>query len=494
MRRRLNIRTLVENAVVIGVIGIVALLIANLISFFSTRSLLPPGSRLGDVEISGLNVDDAISKTVTSLATPITLRYQTSTRDVTPEEVEFRINTVIARLQLQPVIDAQTGLNRFPGFVLRQYGAPVQVPLPFQYSEPKMGMLIGALAAQYDREARATQPSLDIQDVAAQQQGAALNKPEAANAILAALQSSITTARTMDIPVDVIPINTARVKSLEPEVLKRLKAFSDVEGNAAAVFIKDLQTGEELSLNGDVAVSAAGWLKLAVMMEAVRANRVPLSPELATHLTTISTNDTGAAVNASLASAATGDVQRGVDQVNDLLNKLGLRNTFLAQGFFQSARPANIITPANARGDINLSPDPNVQSTVADVGVLMEMLHQCKNGEGAIPLVYPEAFSEDKCAVVMDAISKNTTVTPLQAGSGNATVFHRQSWDANNHGDAALVVSPKGTYVIAMMLHSNNTLNWADTSLMMSDIARITFAFFNGHLPPAVGAQPAPPP
>jgi hypothetical protein len=400
--------------------------------------------------------------------------------------VDFQVNRAIAELQLQPTIDGQRGLDRLPGFIVRRYGAPARVPLPYQYAEPKLQRVVESLAAQVDREARAALPDLVSQSVTPQQAGVTLDKATTINALLSAFASSIN--RTVDAPVDTIPIGAASVKTLEPEIAKRLAAFvgDGATGNTAAVFIKDLQTGEELVINGDVAVSAAGWLKMGVMFESARVNTLPFSADLTAQLGVIANADDGATTNAVLATLGNGDAQRGVDAVNDTLKQIGLRNTFLAQPYRQSAKAPNVITPANSRGDISLTPDTNAQSTVADVGVLLEMLHQCSQGKGALLLVFPEGFYTEKCTALLTALQTNTAPSPVAAGSDGATVLHRQSWDGQNHGDAGLVQSGNREYIVVVMLHSTGELNWADTSPIVSDIARLTYGFFNGTLPPAV--------
>ena len=123
------------------------------------------------------------------------------------------------------------------------------------------------------------------------------------------------------------------------------------------------------------------------------------------------------------------------------------------------------------------------------------MLEQCRNNTGALPLVFPNEFTAARCEQILGAMGQNGANVLIMAGSPGATGIHRQSWDANNHGDAALVRTPGRTYVIAVMLHSNGSLNWGETSLIVSDIARATYGFFNqGQVPAPVQAMNAAPP
>jgi len=95
---------------------------------------------------------------------------------------------------------------------------------------------------------------------------------------------------------------------------------------------------------------------------------------------------------------------------------------------------------------------------------------------------------------MLTVIAKNAFSGPIEAGSGKAVVFHRQAWDERNHGDAALVRSPRGEYVIAVMLHGQGQLDWAETSPIIGDLARLAYGFFNEEMPPAPPPLAGPPP
>lgn len=487
MRLRPSARALLENAAVFAALGLIVFIIVNVISFISTRGVLPPETRMGDVDVSGLTLDDAISKTVAALQTPATLRYLAQETPLDPAGVDFRLNRVVAELQLKEMIDAQQGIGQLPAFMLRQHTRRTDLPLPYLYSEAKLQSQLDAIAQRFDRVPQPPQPDLAAGTVAAGGDGRLLNRADAPTLILKALSSSV--SRTVDLPVDVMPLGAASVKSLEPQIVERLKPFTDAAGNIAGVFIKDLQTGEELTINGDVAFSGAGWAKLAVATEAARMNAAD-----AAALAAIAGAGDMTAINPILQKLGNGDAQRGVDAVNAMLGRLGLRNTFLAQPFFSSARPPNIVTPANARGDIDASPDPNAQSTVADAGILLEMLWQCSKGEGPMLLAFEDApFTAENCKAVLDAVASSPFDGLIQAGSGNAQVAQRMNWDPNNHGASALVQAGDRSYVVSVLLHGQDALDWSNTSSIITDIARLAAGFFSGQMPAQVPALTSPP-
>ncbi|MDW8352610.1 MAG: serine hydrolase [Anaerolineae bacterium] len=492
MRRRLLNRSTLENVAVVSVILIAALLIANVIAFIGSRNRLPPGTQLGDLDVSGLTVEEAIGVATEALQRPVILRYGDQSIELAPATIGFRLNEPVARLQLEAIIAGQQGVDKLPAFILRQHTGPGSLPLPYQYSEPQLQNLLSELAARYNREPRPPAPDLASGTVTPGQDGVLLNIADASQAILAAMRSG--RSRAVDLPVDVMPLGFKGVRSLEGAVMERLRAFTERKGNLAGVFIKDLQSGEEYALNGDVAFSGLGWLKLGLILEAYRANELPIPTRLRSTLEAVSARGGTAEVNEALRALGDGDAQLGADRVNATLQKLGLRNSFLAQPPGENTTPPTVVTPANARGDVSADPDPNAQSTVADVGVLLEMIEQCRNGAGGMILAFDGAFSATKCEEMLAVIAKNEFAGLIAAGSGDAVTFHRQAWDDRNHGDAALVRSPKGNYVVAVMLHGQSALDWAETSAIIGDIARLAYGFFNETMPPAPPPLTAPPP
>jgi hypothetical protein len=474
--------------------GLLALvyIIATTVSFINTRDQLPRGTTLAEADVSGLTASEAISKTTRALQGPVLLRYQSQNITLLPAEVDFGLDEAAVQTSLEEVIADNRGFDTLLQLLLRQpiTGSPIAV-LP-QFSPAKLDVYLDNLAQTYDKAPQSASPNLESQQVGTPQPGLALNVIEARQLVLDALSS--TTDRAVDLPLDVLPSNQTSVASLEASVRERLAGFTQIDGNFAGVFVKDLRTGEEMRLNSDVAFSAQGWLKIALVLETYRLSADPIPPPIATLLEAVTLQGSNASANELLRTLGQADAQLGADQMNDTLRKLGLLSTFLAQPFGQDGLATNVVTPANSRAEAAITqPDPNAQSTPAQMASLLETIEQCRNGVGALPLAFEGAFTPAKCTQILDLLARNRINALIEAGSPGASVAHRQSWNETTHSDAALVRSAGGTYIIVVALHSRDPLIWADTSVLIADIARLTFALFNGQVPPAVGGIGAPP-
>jgi hypothetical protein len=194
-----------------------------------------------------------------------------------------------------------------------------------------------------------------------------------------------------------------------------------------------------------------------------------------------------------LATLGGGDAQMGADTLNSRLAELGLTNSFIAQPYGIGGRPPTIVTPANSRGDIDAAPNPLAQSTAADIGLLLEMLEQCRVNRGALALAWSGRVAPSQCETLLTQLR---AVSPprLLAVAQDAETVQRQSWDTNTHGVAGIVRTPRGAYVLVVALHSTAPLTWPESSVLISEVARLIYARYGGEAPPPVQAVPSLPP
>jgi beta-lactamase class A len=59
------------------------------------------------------------------------------------------------------------------------------------------------------------------------------------------------------------------------------------------------------------------------------------------------------------------------------------------------------------------------------------------------------------------------------------TVAHKHGFSGDTHGDAALVLSPGGDFVLVAFLHRPQWLEWDESAPLIADIATVTYNYFN---------------
>jgi beta-lactamase class A len=253
-----------------------------------------------------------------------------------------------------------------------------------------------------------------------------------------------------------------------------------------SVFAKDLQSGEEISIDAGVAYAGMSIIKIAIMEEAYRyLDQAPDvdTTKIITETMTLSGNFTA---NLLLRMIGEGDAYRGTEVLNRSMRKLGLVNTFMATPYDEDVVPPVMITEANSRTDVNTEPDPYMQTTAEDMGLLLEMIYQCSRGGGALAFIYPGELTDTECAAMIDhmlgnQLSGDDDVPVLIAAglpSGTA-IAHKHGWVDDTRADAAMVFTPGGDYVLVIYLYQPGWVDWDQTNSIMTYISQLLYNYFN---------------
>jgi beta-lactamase class A len=181
------------------------------------------------------------------------------------------------------------------------------------------------------------------------------------------------------------------------------------------------------------------------------------------------------------------DPSRAPLNVTEDMNALGLENTFLA-GYFSLGSPllASIETPANQRTDINTDPDLYSQTTASDIGMLLEDIYHCaQNGGGALSAVFQGEISQEECQTMISLLINNKLPSLLTAGIPEGTqIAHKHGWVSTNGiintiGDAGIIYTPGGNYVLVVFLHHPDQLIWEPASKLIADLSRAVYNYYN---------------
>jgi len=77
-------------------------------------------------------------------------------------------------------------------------------------------------------------------------------------------------------------------------------------------------------------------------------------------------------------------------------------------------------------------------------------------------------------------MSQNEIGSLIEEGVPPETpVAHRHGWLADTHGDAGIVFSPGGDYVIVQFLYKPDWLEWETSAPLLANMSRATYNFFN---------------
>ncbi|MCA9986849.1 MAG: serine hydrolase, partial [Anaerolineales bacterium] len=266
-------------------------------------------------------------------------------------------------------------------------------------------------------------------------------------------------------------------------IVNSTQEFEQVNGGLASVFVLDLETGDEISLNADVAMSGMGLLKTAIALEAFRVIDQQLSVRQSTLIsdTLLAVSDENTNQLLGLISGVD-DPVIGAANVTQSLQTLGLVNSYIVVPYGtdpNSARPLE--TPANSVEGLKTTPTAGLQTTAEDMGSLLAMIYHCAQGAGgAIEAAFAGAVTQAECRELLDFMSRNEIGSLLEQGvPDEAALAHRHGWIDDTHGDAGIVTGPSGSYVIVEIMYKPSWLEWEISSPLIANISQATYNFFN---------------
>ncbi|MGD8823216.1 MAG: serine hydrolase, partial [Anaerolineales bacterium] len=102
---------------------------------------------------------------------------------------------------------------------------------------------------------------------------------------------------------------------------------------------------------------------------------------------------------------------------------------------------------------------------------------------GTLRLVYANEITPEECQTMLDLLSRNNIGILIEAGVPDGTVVaHKHGWrdsPLDMIGDAGIVYTPGGDYVLSIFLWNQTEMIWDPTSRLVADLSRAVYNYFN---------------
>ncbi len=470
--------------IAIAVIGGTYLLYQGFL-FWRAMDKFPPSTTVANVSIEGMTMDQARNAILETYMAPIVV-YNGSERatELLPADIGFTLDTDTMLEEARAEWQAQEMWRRYIEFVVGITPFPIEVPIHASHNEAILRNDLDTIASFVDKPARVPVLLSDSGEIKAGEPGVLVERTQSLNALRSALYDTENRVANLSLIDEPAPAWDMRV--LEESVRNILSGFDGF----GSVFIKDLQTGEEVAINSDVAVSALSILKIAIFIEAYRALDNPPDAFVEDLFVSTATASSNHSANLLLHIIAGQDnTYEGAATLTQEMRDLGLVNTFMAIPYDAATvptRPSTFDTPANQRNDVNTNPDPSMQTTAEDIGTLLEMLYYCAEGEGGFLAVYPDEITQAECQAIVDLMVGNVEGNLIRFGvPDDVRVSHKHGWSFNEHGDAGIVYTPGGDYVIYTLLAQPES-DWLSSEYsfpFLWELSRAAYNYFNPEQP-----------
>ncbi len=461
-------------------------------TFSRLHAAFPNGMTIAGVPVSGLDRQQAAQRLLEAYNIPIELQYNDQNIHLDPSIVGFELDleSMLAAADLQRT--RTSFWEAFWDYLWGRVPLPADIPLRASYSELRLRTYLDdEIAPRYDQPATPPIPIPGTVNFQPGLLGTALDIDRAILPVENALRS--THQRTVSLPLRRTLPPKPSFDNLEI-LLKQTIDLAEFDGlvgfyflnleNAQEIHFAYLN-GENIPVNPDVSFTTASIIKIAILTSVYRRLDDIPDPEtvnLIEKMIIESGNET-----------ADWLMQRIIDSyrapliVTDDLQSLGLENTFMAGHFYLGAPLLERYeTPANQRDDINTEPDPYNQTTPSDIGMLLEDLYLCaESGGGSLVAVFPGDFSKEECQAMISYLTKNKMPSLLEAGIPDGTqIAHKHGWVTNNGvinliGDAGIIFTPGGDYVLAIFIYHPEQLIWDSASNLFGQLSRAVYNFYN---------------
>jgi len=439
------------------------------------RNQIPQGVSLADIPVGGKWDNEALGLLGDAFSQPVKLHYLDESLLLYPQDVGFQLGTEKMLEEVNKLREETNFWQGFADYVLGTNPRSVNIPLQAKYDEKLVRDFLTTIAEEYDHPQQEPYANPETLTFVPGQPEQRLDIEASLPLVIAALTSA--NHREVDLVVNVGPAPREPGLWMMEQMIQGIMA--DFPG-LYSIYIKDLATGEEYADDADVAYAGMSIIKIAIMMETYRHLDGPPDLETTKLLTETMTLSGNFTANLLLRYIGDGDAYEGARRLTESMRYLGLVNTFMATPYDEDVLPQHISTPANQRTDVNTNPDPFMQTTPQDMGRLLEMIYQCAKGGGTLIAAYPDEITPEECQAMLDIMSQNRIGALIEAGVPEGTrVAHKHGWVGDTHGDAGIVFSPGGDYVLCVYLYHKDWLEWDISSPLIARVSEATYNYFN---------------
>ena len=476
--------SLLWSAIILG--------IWQLLRYKNVEFNYPTGTVIAGVPVGGLDREQSAQRLQAVYYSPVELYYDGAIIHLSPLQVGFDLDLESMLSAAEPSTRQADLLPGFWSYLWGNLPSPQQIPLQSSISTSRLRTYLqDEIVARYDKPPSPTLPIAGTIHFQPGVPGTSLDIEAALPLIEKALLS--TSMRRVDLPLKTTYPPPLSIENLE--IL--LKQTIDLQGFDGLVgfYMKDLRTAQELNfayqkgtkipVPPDVAFSAASIIKIPIMVSIFR--QIGENPDSETvKLLQDMIEESGNQAADWVMQRVIGGTLAPLEVTADM-QALGLDNTFLA-GYFSPGAPLLRLfeTPANQRVDIDTDPDVYSQTTPSDIGMLLEDIYQCsQTGGGALAAVFLDEITKNECQTMIDYLTLNRMPSLIEAGLPLGThLAHKHGWVSLYGiiyaiGDAGLIYSPSGDYVLVIFLYHPNQLVWDPSRKLVSTLSEAVYNFVN---------------
>lgn len=463
------------------IVASVVFLLYRIYQYGTFRQYMPAGLTVAGVDVGGLAREEAGDLIRSRYQADVVIYHGEESVAINPaDDAEFKLDLEAMLRQADYQREQQDFWAGFWGFLWDRPVEVEMVELQATHDPEKLRRTLETIASSFDRPAQPPQPVPTSLSFQYGEPGVETNITASMGEVVSALYRP--TGREAHLTLAPVQPERPDMSLLARLLVNHLqnKRF----GGVASIFIMDLASGQEVRIGADAAMSGIDLERLPVVLDAYRYIEGPPTLSQRRMISdTLLTAESDAPLALLNVIAGQDNPYQGAKIMTESMWRLGLKNTFVAIPFGAALVPGRQTyeTPANSLRDGLTTPDTAMQTTAEDMGTLLAMLYYCaETGGGALRAAYPDSITQAECRQMLELMQQNKIGSLIEEGvPAEVPVAHRHGWVGDTHGDAGIVYSPGGDYVLVEIFYQKDWLPWEESSPLMADISRATYNYFN---------------
>jgi uncharacterized protein YraI len=269
------------------------------------------------------------------------------------------------------------------------------------------------------------------------------------------------------------------------------RGFDPATSRLGTLYLLDLQTNEALSFGSETAYSGMSLSKIAILTEFYgMLDNAPDNAE-AFEIAEAMVCSENTSTNDMLTLIGGGSPYQGAALVTERMRGLGMDDSFIVAPYFPDDRmtPEPVRLPTTDADQTATTPDTSNQMTVDELGGLLGSIYTCAVDEGG-PLLtaYPDDYTPAECRQMINTMSNNRINALIEMGVPEGTVVaHKHGWIDDTHGDAGIVITPGGAFVLVAAVHNPVWMDFGESFPLIAEISRTVYNYYNPDAPmPAI--------
>jgi beta-lactamase class A len=505
-RFRLPVLPLISGGLLLVALAMLAL---ELTRFAQTRDRLQTDISVAGVTVTGLTESEAAAAWESVYQQPIELQYQGYPIQLLPSAIGFRVNST----QMLEEIRAQVGTNTsywadFWNYLWQKPSSPIRIDLLADFSEAKLRTFLEDLAARYDRGASTALFDSNTLTFSSGAAGARLDIRKSIEAIQAVLFKPRDRQATLVMENE--GARAADMKTLKDAIktyFDQVGFASDGPSTLASVGVIDLQNGQELWINPDIAYSAMSTIKIPILINIFSKLAFAPDDDVKWLMGASILCSNNSASNFLMQITGTGANEQakladGLRQVSKTVEGLGDKYTFINAPLYvgQAGWSINDNPPPVPNPNFDAKPDRWSRTTAEDMAVLLQEIYDCAEYGSGLAAAMPGSFTQTECKQMIELLSGNIINRLIELGAPAGTrVAHKNGWGGTptggaNVSDAAIVFTPGGNYILSAYMWEAQANQDGIGSLKpwetIEGVSRIVYNYFNPNSPLMVSRVP----